>query len=495
MFSVNTASQPFGFRRRQKVIPAAAPARAFTYLGFASERAIAHSRAAGQRFVRELAEFIRFPSVSAQPRHAEDMQRCAAWLADHLRTIGLEHVKVVRTPLHPIVTADWLHAPRAITVLIYGHYDVQPPEPLDQWKSPPFEPTIRGDYLYGRGASDDKGQMFVHVKALESWLRATDSLPINVKCIFEGEEEIGSLSLRSFMAGHAPSWKADAAILSDMWMLARGRPAIAESLRGALSVELEVRGQEQDLHSGSFGGAIHNPLQALCEVIARLHEPQGAIAIPRFYDRVREHTPDERAYMARFGPSNEQILRDAKAELGWGAPGFSLYERATIRPALSINGIVGGYSGPGAKAVIPAGARAKLNFRLVPEQDPEDIDSLFRRFIKKIAPPTVDVSVRTLFRARPFVLRRAHPAVRAACEALSKGFGVRPTFLRIGGTIPVAYQLQENFGIPTILMGFALPDDGPHAPNERFCLPNFFRGIEASIHFLAGLTMETNHEP
>ena len=454
-----------------------------------ADQAIAYARAARTHFVRELAEFIRFPSVSAQPRHAADLHRCAIWLGDHLRTIGLEHVRIVRTARHPIVTADWLYAPHDFTLLIYGHYDVQPPDPLADWHSPPFEPRVSGPDLYGRGASDDKGQMFVHVKALESWMRTTGSLPINVHCVFEGEEEIGSASLQDFLTEHFTGGEADAAVVSDMWMPAPGHPAITESLRGALSVELEVKGPKHDLHSGNFGGAIHNPLQALCEVIAKLHEPQGTVAIPRFYERVRAPTHEQRTEMARCGPPDDQILRAAGAARGWGAPGFSLYERIVIRPALSINGLVGGYTGPGAKAVIPARACAKIGFRLVPEQDPAEIDRLFRRFVKQITPPTVDLSIRTLFRAHPFVLRRDHPVVRAARAALRKGFGRSPAFVRVGGTIPVAHLLQEELGIPTVLIGLALPDDRMHGPNEKFHLPNFFQGIETSIHLLAELAM------
>lgn len=445
------------------------------------------ARSARARFVAELAEFVRFPSVSTQPTHSENLRRCAVWLADHLRTIGLEHVRISPTRRHPVVTADWLNAPRSTTVLVYGHYDVQPPEPLAEWVSPPFEPSLRGGCLYGRGTSDDKGQMFVHLKALESVLLASGALPVNVKCIFEGEEEIGSPNLRDFLVGHEDTWKADAAILSDTRMLGPGRPALTESLRGALSVELELSGQQRDLHSGSFGGAVHNPLQALCEIISRLHKPDGAIAIPRFHERVRTLRPTERAEMARSGPSDEEILRDAGAARGWGEPGFTLYERIAIRPSLSVNGIIGGYAGPGVKAVIPARAAAKLSVRLVPEQDPDEIDALVRGFIAGIAPPTITASIRTLFRAHPFVQRRDHRASRAARAALYKAFGVQPTFLRSGGTIPVAHLLQEELGVPTVLMGFALPDDAIHAPNEHFCLTNFFRGIEASIHFLAEL--------
>ena len=481
MASAYAASWPIGFRhrRRARASVAAPPGRAGL--------AIAQARSARSRFVAELAAFVRFPSVSAQPRHAGDLRRCAAWLADHLRSIGLEHVRVVDTRGHPIVTADWLHAPGAPTLLVYGHYDVQPADPLDQWRSPPFEPAIRNGCLYGRGAADDKGQMLVHVKALECWLSASGRLPVNVKCLFEGEEETGSANLADFLAGEPGAWQADAAVMSDMTMLDRNRPALTESLRGALSVELECRGQRQDLHSGNFGGAIHNPLQALCEVVARLHDASGTVAIPRFYERVRAPTRGQRTYMARVGPSDEQVLRDAGARVGWGEPGFSLYERIAIRPALSVNGIVGGYAGTGAKAVIPARASAKLNFRLVPDQDPAEIDALLRAFVGQIAPPAVRIGVRTLLRAHPFVMRRYDRAVRAARAALYAGFGVSPAFVRSGGTIPVAHILQEELGIPTVLMGLASPDDGMHGPNERFCLSTFFRGIEASIHFLAEL--------
>ena len=450
-------------------------------------QALIYARRARPRFLAELGEFIRFPSVSAQPRHAGDVRRCAAWLAGQLRTIGMEHVELVHTGRHPIVAADWLHAPGQSTVLIYGHYDVQPADPLGEWRSPPFEPEIRAGYLYGRGAADDKGQMFAHVKALESCLRATTGrLPINVRCVFEGEEEAGSRGLAAFLAC-AGRGQADVAVMSDMWMAGAGRPAIAESLRGALSVEIAVSGQVRDLHSGNFGGAIHNPLQALCEIVARLHDARGVIAIPGFHTRVRALPAEARAYMRRVGSTDAQILRAAGARCGWGEAGYTLYERTTIRPALSINGITGGYQGSGAKAVIPAHATAKLNFRLVPDQDPAEIDALLRRHVARIAPPTVEVKLRTLFRAKPFVLQRDHPAVRAACAALRKGFGAEAEFLRIGGTIPVAHLLQDELGIATVPLGFALPDDGLHAPNERFRVANFFQAVDTAIHLLGEL--------
>lgn len=438
-----------------------------------------------KRFVEELKDFIRFPSISTQPGRANDVKTCAVWLANHLHDIGLEHVKVIPTRRHPIIYAEWQHVPGRPTVLIYGHYDVQPPEPLHEWQSPPFEPTLHGNDLYGRGASDDKGQLFVHVKALESYLRTSGGLPVNVKCVFEGEEEIGSPNLMSFLARHKEALAADMAVLSDMRILAPDRPAITYALRGALSLELEVQGPQHDLHSGTFGGAVPNPLQALCEIIARLHNANGRVAIPRFYDHVRQWGEAERAYMARVGPTDAQILRDAEVENGWGECGFTLYERTTIRPALTLNGIIGGYQGPGPKAVIPARAVAKLSFRLVPDQDPREIDRLFRQHIARITPPTVRSTIRTFFAAKPALVNRHHPAIMAAALAYHKGFSSQPVFLRSGGTIPVVNLLQEILGIPTVLMGFALPDDRMHAPNEKFHLPNFYHGIATAIWFLA----------
>ncbi len=450
---------------------------------------LAYSHTNRSRFLAELKEFVRFPTISAQPMHADDLKKCAAWLANHLQHVGLEHVKVIPTRRHPIVYAEWLHAPGRPTVLIYGHYDVQPVDPLNEWASPPFEPTLRGNDLYGRGTSDDKGQLFVHVKALESYLHTTDKLPVNVKCLFEGEEEIGSPNLASFLTRNRDVLAADVAILSDMRILAPDRPAITYALRGALSLELEVNGPKQDLHSGTFGGAVHNPLQVLCEIIAKLHDANGRVAIPGFYDRVRrwscEKADEERAYMASVGPSDAQILQDAQAQKGWGEAGFTLYERTTVRPALTVNGILGGYQGPGVKAVIPSRAVAKLNFRLVPEQDPHEIDRLFRQYITRITPPTVRTMIHTSLVAKPALVSRNHQAMRAASIAYRKSFGATPVFLRSGGTIPVVNLFQEILGIPTVLMGFALPDDRMHGPNEKFHLPNFYNGIKTSIWFLA----------
>jgi len=445
--------------------------------------ALAYARSQSARFVAELSEFVRFPSVSAQPQHAADVRNCAGWLAGHLHKVGLEHIQVAATAGHPVVYADWGRAADRPTLIVYGHYDVHPADPVSEWTSPPFAAVVRDDDLFGRGAADDKGQMFAHVKAIESLLSTTRTLPVNVKCVFEGEEEIGSPNLAAFLQRHAAAFKADVAVLSDSPMLGPDRPVITESLRGGLSVELEVAGPGHDLHSGNFGGAVHNPLQALCEILAGLHDRAGRVTIAGFYDRVRAVDETERAYMRKVGPTDTKILADAGARQGWGERGYSLYERTTIRPALTINGISGGYGGRGVKAVIPARASAKLNFRLAPDQDPQEIDALLRRHIARVTPPTVQVTLTTLLSAKPALTDRHHPAVRAAAEAYRQGFGAAPVFLRCGGTIPVADLLKETLGIATVLMGFALPDDRLHAPNEKFHLPNFHKGIATSIAF------------
>jgi acetylornithine deacetylase/succinyl-diaminopimelate desuccinylase-like protein len=449
-------------------------------------RVLSYARRQRPRFVAELKEFVRFPSVSNQPRHAHDLRRCASWLATHLRRIGLEQIRIVPTKRHPIVYAAWLHARGRPTILIYGHYDVQPAEPLQEWRTPPFEPVVKDNNLYGRGACDDKGQLFTHVKALESYLRAERKLPVNVKCIFEGGEELGnSPGLEPFIRRNQSALHADAVLMSDTRMLGPGRPALGYSQRGNLRLELEVYGPKQDLHSGNFGGAVHNPLQALCEIIASLHDAEGRVTVPGFYEKVREWSAEEREYMERTGPKDSEILRDAGVAQAWGEPGYSLYERVTIRPALTLNGISGGYQGAGIKTVIPARALGKISLRLVPDQDPPEIAQLLHEHIERVAPATVSVRVRTLGASNPALVNRNYPALRAAAFAYEKGFGARPVFLRSGGSVPAASIFQKTLGIPTVLMGFALPDDHVHAPNEKFHLPNFYRGIETSIWYLA----------
>jgi len=430
----------------------------------AAALALAYARAHRRRSLAELEQFVRFPSISAQPRHAEDVKRCAHWLANQLRRTGLDDVSVIATRRHPLVHAAWHGAAGRPTVLIYGHYDVQPVDPLGEWHSPPFAPTVRGQDLFGRGACDDKGQMFAHLKALQAYLQTRHALPVNVKCLFEGEEEIGSPNLVPFVAHNQKALAADVAVMSDTRMLAPDRPALNYAERGALYLELEFRGLAQDLHSGNFGGAVHNPLQALCEIVAALHDADGRIAIPGFYANVRRWGRDERARMARTGPSDRQILRDARVEEGWGESGYTLYERLTIRPALTVNGLTGGYQGPGGKGVIPARALAKLSFRLVPDQDPRDIDRLFRAHIARIVPSTMRATVRTLSSAKPALVDPKHPAMAAAALAYRKGFGAAPVLLRSGGTIPILNTFQEMLGIPTVLMRG--PKSDPRCPSS-----------------------------
>jgi acetylornithine deacetylase/succinyl-diaminopimelate desuccinylase-like protein len=447
--------------------------------------ALQYARARRAKFVSELKEFLRFPSVSSQPARSGDVGKCASWLARHLKSIGLDQVRVIPTRGRPIVYASWLRAPSGPTLIIYGHYDVVPAEPLRQWHTPPFTPTLKGGNVHARGAADDKGQLFAHVKAIESYLKSGRALPVNVKCIFEGEEEIASPHLTSFIARNQRALRAEAAVISDTRMLAPDRPAISYAQRGGLRAELNIEGPPHDLHSGNFGGAVLNPLQALCEMIAGLHDAHGRVAIPGFYDDVRQWSEKERAFMARAGPADEEILHEAQVDHDWGERGFSLYERTTIRPALTLNGIAGGHRGPGAKSIIPARAVAKLSFRLVPDQDPQKIAQLFRDHIEHVTPSGVRSAVRTFSPIEPALVSRNHPAVRMAAFAYKEGFGALPVFIRSGGSIPVVNTFQKLLGIPAVLMGFGLPDDHIHGPNEKFHLANFHKAIATSIWYLA----------
>jgi len=448
--------------------------------------ALAYARANGPRFVEELAELVRIPSVGSEPAHAADVRRCAAWLAAHLGSIGLD-ARLVETAGHPLVRAEWRGAPGRPTLLVYGHYDVQPAELADGWHTPPFEPTIRGDALFGRGASDDKGQLWAHVKAAECWLRAAGRLPLDLVFLFEGEEESGSRGMLEYLARRGPSLGADAAVISDMAMRDARTPAIVLSERGTLGVEVTVHGAPHDLHSGVFGGAVANPVHVLAGLVARLHAADGRVAIPGFYDGVDVPPPAERAALRRAGPGDDEILHDAGVSAGWGERGFSEYERTTLRPSVDVNGIAGGYAGDGVKAVIPTRATAKLSFRLAPGQDPERVERLFRRWVSTVPASGLRVRVKTLFRARPVRVDPRHPAIAAAAGAARDTFGRAPVFVRSGGTLPVAAALSADLGLPVVLMGFALRDDGMHAPDEKMHLPNFHRGVETSIRMMERL--------
>jgi acetylornithine deacetylase/succinyl-diaminopimelate desuccinylase-like protein len=398
--------------------------------------------------------------------------------------LGLRNGRIVPTRRHPIVIAEAAVTPQLPTLLVYGHYDVQPAEPLSDWRVPPFSPVVVGDNLFGRGACDDKGQLFIHVKAIETMLRTRRALPVNLLVVFEGEEEVGSAGLRELLSSRPERFQADAALVSDMAMPAKDQPALTYALRGALSMEIEVSGARRELHSGTFGGAIADPASVLCRIVSSMHDRSGAIAIPHVYDRVATVPAEELAYMRDVGPSDASVAKAAGAREVTGEPGFSAYERVTLRPSLTVNGLSGGYEGPGAKAIIPSRAAAKLSMRLVPNQVPVGIERLIRRHIVAEAPTGVDVRARTHFLADPVVIDRRNPLLQAASEALEFAFGKAPVFLRSGGTIPVVNLLQESLDTTPILMGFALPDSRAHAPNERLHLPNFFRGILASVRFM-----------
>jgi acetylornithine deacetylase/succinyl-diaminopimelate desuccinylase-like protein len=439
-------------------------------------------------FLSELKELLRIPSVSTLPEHAGDIQRAADWVADHLRKIGMTTVQVYPTEGHPIVYGEWLGAPGAPTVLIYGHYDVQPTDPDEEWLSPPFEPTERDGNLYARGATDDKGQAFVNLKAVQSFMQTRGKVPVNVKFLIEGEEEISSTHLDPFIHSHQDLLRADVAVISDSHILGLDRPSILYGLRGLVYMELEIKGPRVDLHSGAFGGSVHNPAQALCEIVSGLHNPDGSVAVPGFYDKVRPIDPAERQALAKISYTEEQWQHETGAPRSWGEAGYSLLERLGARPTLEVNGLVGGFTGQGAKTVLPAKALAKISCRLVSDQDPYEIEDLFQKHIQSVTPPTVTSEVRGLNYAPPSIVPIDSPAIAAAITAYERGFGVTPVFVREGGSIPVVATFQDVFHIPVLLVGYGLPDDSTHAPNEKFTLECFYRGITTSITLLEELS-------
>ena len=439
-----------------------------------------------RRWLQELGELLSFPTISAMPSHRRDTEAAAHWLKDHLGRIGMRHAQVLSGPNggHPSVYADWLLAPGQPTLLLYGHYDVQPVDPLKEWHTPPFRATRIGQNLFARGASDDKGQFFIHLKAVESYLATLGSLPINIKVWLEGEEEINSPNLHTFLECDATRLEADAVLVSDTEMIGPGRPSIIYGLRGSLAFELEVAGPRHDLHAGRYGGAVHNPLQALCEIIAGFHNQDGRVTIPGFYDRVREVGPTERQELRCGSPGSQQIMADLDIPAGWGEKGYSLFERMIIRPALIVNGITGGYTGPGIKTVIAKSGLARLSMRLVPAQEPAEIARLLQRHIAAVKPPAVYTKLKIMGGSPPVVIPYRHPTISAASRAIYQVWGVPPVLTRSGGTIPLVAHLKRWFDVPIILLGFGLPDDDIHAPNEKISLPNFFRGIETIIQLL-----------
>ena len=449
--------------------------------------AITYVREKKAVYLAELIEFLRIPSISTQPERKEDTAVAAQWLADKLSRAGLENVEIIPTKRHPLVYADWLHAGDAPTVLIYGHYDVQPAEPLELWESPPFEPTVRDDFLYARGSSDDKGQVFLHVKAVEAILHCDGRLPVNVKFIVEGEEESGGESLAAYIPQNKAKLAADVALVSDTAMVSPRQPAIVYGLRGMCYAFIDIVGPKRDLHSGSFGGGINNPLNVLGHIIARLKDEDGRILIPGFYDKVRPLTEQEREILAQFPLDEAAWLAETGAPEPWGEPEYTLVERLGARPTLDVHGIIGGYTGVGKKTVLPAKVHAKLSMRLVPDQEPEEIGRLLKAFIADLTPPSVRVKVNTSHDAPACITDFNIPAMQAAAKAYATAVGKEPVFIREGGSIPVVSQFQSELGLETVLMGFGLPSDQIHAPNERFYLPNFYRGIETSVRFLQNL--------
>jgi len=444
-----------------------------------------YARQHHERHLTELFDFLRLPSISTDPARATATADTAAWLAERLTAAGLENVRVIATDRHPLVYADWLHAgPGAPTVLIYGHYDVQPVDPLALWETPPFEPQVRDDYVYARGAADDKGQVYVHVKAVEAYLRAAGRLPLNVKFIIEGEEEIGSANLRAFIADNRDLLAADSALVSDSSILGRDRPALVYSLRGNCHVLLDITGPARDLHSGTYGGSINNPLNALGHLLAKLKNEFGHIMIPGFYDRVRPLSLEERQLLAEFPLTEAEWLAQTGAPALWGEPEYTLVERIGARPTLDVTGMYGGYIGEGTKTILPASAHAKISMRLVPDQEPAEIAALFEQFVRDTLPPSVGVEMRLAGMSRAALIDRDTPPMRAAAAAYEATFGRAPVFMREGGSIPVVSDFGDQLGLPTVLMGFGLPGDRIHSPNERFYLPNFYKGIETSIRYL-----------
>ena len=436
------------------------------------------------KFLNELKDFLRIPSISTLPENKEDCRNAARILESELTRIGMQNGHLIETEGHPLVYADWLHAEGKPTVLVYGHYDVQPTDPIDEWLSPPFEPTERNGNLYARGAVDDKGQVWAQVKALESLL-AGGKLPLNVRVLFEGEEEVGGEGIANYVASKPANLKADFALVSDTELFAPGLPTLCVGLRGMIYTEIEVRSAKSDLHSGMYGGAAPNPFVSLAQIIAKLKDENGRILIPGFYDDIIPPSPEELAAWKTL-PFDEEEYR--KAEVGSrklvGEPGYSVIERTWARPTLDVHGMPGGFIGAGAKTVIPAKAQAKVSMRLVPGMVPAKSFALYKSYVEKIAPDGVDIDVRLIHSGDPCLIPVDNPYIQAATRALHEVWGKDTVFIRSGGSIPIVGDFDKHLGLPSVMMGFGLPDDQIHAPNEKFNLKNFELGIQSLIRFL-----------
>jgi len=445
-----------------------------------------------RRIHDELFDLLRIPSVSARSEHAADVRRAAEWLRDSLARIGFE-TSIHQTPGHPIVLGEWRGAPGAPTVLVYGHYDVQPAEPLELWESPPFEPTIRDGRIYARGSVDDKGQLFLHVKALEAHLAVRGKLPVNVIMLAEGEEEVGSENLEHFIEQNAKRLAADAVVISDTSMFAPGQPSILSSLRGIAYFQIDVVGPTVDLHSGSYGGAVVNPATALARIIATFHDANGHIAIPGFYDAVRDWGNDARAAIRNLPFDEASFRHETGAALLDGEAGYSTLERIWTRPTCEVNGLLSGYTGEGAKTVLPSKAMAKVSCRLVPDQSPEEIGRLMEAHVERVAPKGVTVKIERLNSGRPWRAELVGPLFDAARRALAAAFGREPVIVGEGGSIPVVADFQRILRTPVLLMGFGLPGENAHAPNEWMSDENFVKGAKAVAAFWDELAASTDH--
>ena len=438
-----------------------------------------------ERMLDELKDFLRIPSISTLPEHTADVARAAEWTAQKLRDAGLENVEIIPTQRHPLVYADWLHAPGKPTVLCYGHYDVQPPDPLELWLTPPFEPTERDGNLYARGSADDKGQFYMHIKAIET-LRAVHGgqLPLNVKFLIEGEEEIGGESIAKYVEQNPAKLKADVALVSDTALYAEGIPTLCIGLRGLVYTEIEATGPKRDLHSGLYGGAAPNAVFGLVELLGKLKNSDGVVQIPGFYDDVAEPAAAELASWDGL-PFDEALFlsHEVGSTALTGEPGRRVLERVWSRPTLEVHGIAGGFTAAGAKTVIPAKAVAKVSMRMVPNQDPEKILAAFKAFVQASTPKGVTTEVRVLSCGSADMVNPDHPAIQVAAESFASVLGRPTVFTRSGGSIPIVGDFARHLHIPTILMGFGLPDDGLHSPNEKYKIENYFMGIKTVAHF------------
>jgi acetylornithine deacetylase/succinyl-diaminopimelate desuccinylase-like protein len=437
------------------------------------------------RLLEELKQFLRIASISTLPEHRPDVERAAQFVADALRAAGMENVEVIATAGHPLVYADWLHAPGKPTVLCYGHYDVQPADPLELWTTPPFEPTERDGNLYGRGTADDKGQMYSHIKAIEALKAATGTLPVNIKFLVEGEEEIGGASIAKYVAENPEKLRADVALVSDTAMYAEGMPTLCIGLRGLVYMEVEATGPKRDLHSGLYGGAAPNAVYGLIELLAKAKDADGTLQIPGIYSDVEEPAAAEIASWKSLPFQESEFLsKEVGSTRLTGEPGRMVLERVWSRPTFEVHGIAGGFTGAGAKTVIPAKATAKVSIRLVPRQNPETVIAAFRQWVASNTPQGIQTSVRVLSSGPGLVVDPEHPAIRVAARAFGDVFGKPTVFVRSGGSIPIVGDFATHLGIPTILMGFGLPDDGLHSPNEKYKIVNYYQGIMTVAHFL-----------